>query len=77
MTDIDTCPHCGADLRGAEIPEERRQFYGAGATEARTHYSRVLGIELRGVYDGFWHRFPEGHPLHARAARALTEWENR
>lgn len=41
-------------------------------------YSRKLGIEIRGVYDGIlywmcpdcgepWHRWPPGDPLRARA----------
>lgn len=34
------CPACGADLTGAEIPEQHRHMYGG-----RTHFSRVIGIE--------------------------------
>ena len=44
---------------------------------------RPVLVEIQGVYDGGlfyecatcqtrWHRFPEGHWLHARAARYVT-----
>lgn len=33
------CPHCGADLRGDEIPEESRESFGN-----LTHFSRKIGI---------------------------------
>lgn len=63
----ETCPFCQADLRGEPIPEEYFQHntnceeqkakfgghcfclpYG----EEATHFSRLLGIEIPGVYDG-------------------------
>jgi ribosomal protein S27AE len=58
-----TCPECGTNFQGEEIPEANRKFYGDG-----THYSRLYGIEVRGVYDGvlYWqcpecgHAFPRG-----------------
>lgn len=70
-TDEWTCPHCGADLRGPKIPNSDR------------HYSRRIGIEVRGVYDGvlFWqcpdcggkqNRWPEDHPRHAVAERYMA-----
>lgn len=34
---IDKCPHCGASLIGAEIPENRREFFGGA-----THGSRLI-----------------------------------
>jgi len=45
------CPHCDADLRGEPIPVESRRHYGDS-----THYSRLIGIEIPGVYDGvlYW-----------------------
>jgi hypothetical protein len=53
MTDDNTCPHCNADLQGKPIPQEYidEGFYGD-----LTHYSRRIGVEIRGVYDGmlFW-----------------------
>lgn len=61
----DVCPHCDAAL--AYYVDEQR-------------YSRVLGVEVRGVYDGVlyfacpdchtaWHRWPPGHPIRERAER--------
>ena len=54
MSVTSTCPHCSADLRGEPIPQEciDAGFYPSGAT----HYERVIGIEVRGVYDGvlYW-----------------------
>jgi hypothetical protein len=72
----ETCPHCGADLRGDPIPEEHRERYPSG----ETHYSRTIGVEIRGVYDGVlfwlcpdcnfkWHRFDKRSPYRARAEK--------
>lgn len=73
MTDI--CPHCGSNLRGEPIPQEYRDkgWYGDG-----THYSRMIGHEISGIYDGVlfwscpdcggrWHRFPVGDSLWFKA----------
>lgn len=68
-----TCPHCDTNLIGDPIPEDIRHHYGD-----KTHFRRVIGIEVRGVYDGVlyyrcpdcggtWHRWPEGHYLRRRA----------
>jgi hypothetical protein len=65
----ETCPHCGTDQRGQPIP---------GDPQGR-RYSRTLGVEIRGVYDGVlywqcpdcggtWHRWPEGDPLRHAAS---------
>lgn len=63
-----TCPKCEADLRGAEIPEAvRDEWYGG-----KTHFSRIIGLEIPGVYDGTliwvcpdchhkWPRFESGY----------------
>ncbi len=67
------CPHCRVDLRGEPIPDESRQFYGS-----ETHFSRTIGVEVHGLYDGVlfwqcpecrgrWHRWPEGSHLRDRA----------
>jgi hypothetical protein len=75
MSATETCPHCGSDLRGEPIPQDYRD---AGWYGDNTHYSRTIGVEIRGVYDGMlfwrcpdcgghWHRWPEGHYLRARA----------
>lgn len=66
MSDRETCPHCNGDLRGAPIPQEYidKGYYADGVT----HYSRIIGVEIPGVYDGClfwmcpdcggrWHRF--------------------
>ncbi len=51
------CSECGASWRGEPIPEDARRagYYGPPET-ASTHYSRVIGIEIQGKYDGisFW-----------------------
>lgn len=41
-----TCPHCGADLRGVEIPEKSRESFGGA-----THFLRVIGV-YNDVIDG-------------------------
>lgn len=50
ITNDETCPHCGASLQGTPIPEESQHLYGA------THFSRKMGVEIPGVYDGvaYW-----------------------
>jgi hypothetical protein len=47
------CPHCNADLTGEPIPQE---YIDKGYYGDKTHYSRKVGHEIRGVYDGvlFW-----------------------
>lgn len=79
----DRCPHCSADLRGEQIPEEyRRKGYYGPPDEAPTHYSRRVTVEIPGVYDGGlfymcpdcggrWHRWHSGR-LH-EAARPYVE----
>lgn len=70
------CPHCGSDLRGAPIPQEYVDlgYYKPGST----HYSRKIGIEVRGVYDGIlywrcpdcggtWHRWMNNGYLRQKA----------
>lgn len=72
----ETCPLCAADLRGAPIPQEYldRGLYSSGST----HYSRIIGHEVSGVYDGVlfwscpdcggaWHRWPEKSRTRAAA----------
>jgi hypothetical protein len=46
----DGCPN-GCDLRGAPIPEESQHLWGG-----ERFYSRLIGIEVRGVFDGilYW-----------------------
>lgn len=41
---IETCPHCGSDLRGEEIPVDVREWYGGAARGSRlvAVYSREL-----------------------------------
>lgn len=45
------CPFCHSDLRGEPIPKESQKSYGN-----HTHFSRLVGIEIRGGYDGvsYW-----------------------
>lgn len=42
------CPKCNTDLQGQPIPKEFRHNYSKNTT----HYSRVLGIQYLGGYDG-------------------------
>lgn len=62
------CPICLTDLRGAVIPD----------TEPPQYYSHLIGVEIRGVYDGVLyyecpfcqgriHRFREGTDLWRKA----------
>jgi hypothetical protein len=48
MQKYDECPFCKADLTGEPIPEDLREKHYGGST----HYSRLIGIEIRGGYDG-------------------------
>lgn len=72
----DACPHCSADLRSEPIPQKYidEGFYAPDAT----HYSRKLGVEVPGLYDGIlfwrcpdcrgsWHRWTDP-VMRARAA---------
>jgi rRNA maturation protein Nop10 len=72
------CPHCGESLTAEEIPPEYR------SEDGRTHYSHIIGMEIRGVYDGVlfwmcpfcggkWHRFGLDHFLRVRAEKYVTE----
>ena len=56
----ETCPKNGCDLRGEEIPTEylEKGYYGPWSPEDGPRcYSKVIGIEIRGLYDGvaYWH----------------------
>lgn len=46
------CPECMADWRGKPIPKKLRHFYPKNST----HFSRLIGIEIQGGYDGvaYW-----------------------
>lgn len=63
------CPHCTSDLQGPPILDRPGE-----------NYSRTIMVEIRGIYDGGlffqcpdccgrWHRWPDGHPLRAKASR--------
>lgn len=43
----ENCVKCKASLLGGEIPEDIREHYSPPY-----HWSRVIGIEVRGLYDG-------------------------
>lgn len=45
--DSTECPHCGSDLRGAEIPKESREAYGGS-----THFSRQILVVL--LHEDYW-----------------------
>lgn len=77
----DICPN-GCDLQGAPIPQEYidKGYYGEGVT----HYSRMIGVEVQGLYDGIlyyacpdcdatWHRWSEGTRQYNTAAHYMKE----
>lgn len=77
------CPHCGADLRGDEIAEEHREYYGGA-----THFLRTIGVVVPGVYDGglywrcpdcggLWNRWSKRSHLHGAAERAMHKERQR
>lgn len=77
----ESCPNCGSDLRGEPIPQE---YIDKGYYEAGSHYNRILGIEIRGVYDGVliwecpdcgftWPRFDAGR-LYIKAKEIINAW---
>jgi hypothetical protein len=49
--DTEVCPVCRADWMDKPIPLEYRDKYYGG----KTHYSRLIGVELPEVYDGVHH----------------------
>ena len=78
----DVCPSCDADLQGDPIPEASAHMYSA------THFSRVIGHEVRGVYDGTlywscpdceyaWPRWTDGGRLTEQAAHYAADWNQR
>lgn len=75
------CPNCRVNLRGEPIPQK---YLDAGYYGDTTHYSRTIGMEVMGVYDGVlywmcpdcahkWHRWPAGHYLRERAAKFVGD----
>lgn len=68
MLKDDKCDGCGADLTGEAIPEDSLHFYNSGPNgevlatiedyrafkieNPTTHFSRVVGVEYQGEYDG-------------------------
>jgi len=46
------CPQCGANWKGKSIPKKFRHLYSKDST----NFSRLIGIEIRGGYDGvsYW-----------------------
>ena len=79
-TSKDICPN-GCDLQGEPIPQEYidKGYYGNS-----THYSRLMGYDFPGIYDGVliwacpdcelaWPRFTEGR-LHDKAQEMIKSW---
>jgi uncharacterized C2H2 Zn-finger protein len=71
---ISHCPRCAADLREEWVSGDGTRHEG----------SRVIGVKIRGVYDGVlfylcpacddtWNRWSEDHPLFAVAERHMAE----
>lgn len=93
-----TCPHCDASMRGGEIPAEHRvhksnhddqvERYGrcyCFPYGEQTHWSRVIGHEVWGVYDGIlfwvcpdcglaWSRWTDGGRLTDAAAEYVDKY---
>lgn len=61
------CPACHADWRAGRIPQEHidQGLYGPPTTEPR-YFSRLIGVEVQGVYDGV---------LYWRCPDCNTEWD--
>lgn len=73
-------PQCGKDLNGPEVPRDlRRQgYYGSyKETDPVIFYSRVIGVEIRGFYDGvaYW-QCPECNVVWHRADDVMNEQHN-
>ena len=73
--------------------EQQEKKYGEGRClclpygEGKTHFSRIIGVEIRGVYDGVlfwacpecggtWHRW-DLPDMRQRAAPYMEEWQGR
>lgn len=82
MTNPTECPNCLADLQGPQIPDE---IVGTwfDPPDGPVFYSRMIGVEIRGVYDGAlywmcpdcgwaWHRW-ENEAMRAKAAPFIKE----
>lgn len=80
---MNECPNCGSKMQGEPIPQE---YLDRGGYGTKTHYSRCMGYEVRGVYDGvliwscpdcghLWPRFGEGN-LHSKALEVIEAWKN-
>lgn len=80
------CPSCGSKMQGEPIPQEAidNGYYAPGVT----HYSRCMGYEERGVYDGvliwgcpdcghLWPRFERrANPhLYFKAQEVIARWK--
>jgi hypothetical protein len=79
MSSNETCPINGCDLRGEEIKPESlaKGYYGPWDGVEKRYYSKMVGVQIRGVYDGVcywfcpecgerWHRFAEGDSYRRR-----------
>lgn len=63
-----TCPECGSDLEGEKVfdalrpqqwcehmsDSELRQYVQDHYGDVDARFSRVIGVEVRGLYDGVW-----------------------
>jgi len=76
----DTCPECAQSWRGEPIPQE----YWGSYCDGVTYYSLLIGVQIRGVYDGvcYWecphcevrfHRFSEDDELRAKVEYVCSQ----
>lgn len=96
-----TCPHCGSSMQGDPIPERYQQHADDHDEQVArngrcfclpygdsTHFSRVMGHEVSGIYDGvlFWvcpdchHAWPRWNDglgrLSVEATRHAAMWND-
>lgn len=81
LTNAGSCPHCDADMSGEKMTAAQRESHGG------THFSRTIGVEIRGVYDGVlfwlcpdcdrpWNRWAHPDRLHYEAAYHMALWND-
>ncbi len=81
---FDNCPECMTDLRAGKIPQD---YIDAGYYGTKTHYSRLIGYEEPGLYDGVlvwlcpdcgysWPRFDKPSDLHYAGIKIIESWED-
>jgi len=69
---IGNCPRCNASWVGSEIPEKYRDEHYSGAT----HYSKLIGMEDRDIYDGAHsYQCPDCRAVFPRIVEYHAKWK--